>query len=121
MKDAKGGKAALKKFLPKVIVGFILLFGVGSCYTLHVSSRDTVRFVVTGKERIEPRNGDGHYLVFSKDETFKNVDSTFFLKWNSSDVQGSLLEGAEYEADVYGWRMPWFSWYRNIIRVREVK
>jgi len=88
-------------------------------------SRDTYRAKVTDKERVV--DGDSNrYLVFTELEdgrtrVFENTDSTLEWKFNSSDLQGKLQEGKTYDIDTYGVRAPFFSWYENIIGVREVQ
>ena len=77
---------------------------------------DTVSITITGKERGNGR--DSSYLVYAEDETFECTDSLLRLKFNSSDVYGSLEVGKTYIASVYGWRVPMLSWYRNIVSVR---
>lgn len=89
---------------------------------------------VTDKDRItessKDSDGNSHtsskYLVFSDDENgnslvFENTDCFIRLKFNSSNIQGKLKEGHTYKVTVIGYRVPFFSWYQNIIKVEEVK
>lgn len=80
---------------------------------------DKVTITVTDKERIIDKSGGSRYLVFADDETFENTDSWMWLKFNSSDVQGSLELDHTYKVKVYGWRIPFLSMYRNIVSVEE--
>lgn len=41
-------------------------------------------------------------------------------KFNSSDIYGTLKEGKKYKIIVVGYRVPFFSWYENILEVEEV-
>jgi hypothetical protein len=66
-------------------------------------------------------NGECKYMVYTPDEVFRNVDCTICLKWNSSDVQNHLIAGHKYDLTVYGWRVPFMSWYRNILTAEEVQ
>lgn len=83
---------------------------------------DNVSFQVSDLERISTGSGDtlSHkYLVFTNvGETFENTDSWWHLKFGSSDIQGRLTVGETYNAKVYGWRVPFLSWYRNIIEIK---
>ena len=97
------------------LVGVALLF---SWISFPYYSSRVVEITVTGKE-ITASNKGGHYLVFTNKETFKNVDSFAYLKYNSSDIQGKLEEGKAYKVKVNGWRIPLFSKYRNIIKTYE--
>lgn len=90
---------------------------VGSYY-----ETSEVTFTVEDKERVMDRGGDGaRYLVWSKDETFENVDSLLKGKFNSSDLYGQLKEGQTYTCEVYGWRNSFFSLYRNLVKCKEVE
>ncbi len=62
------------------------------------------------------------YLVFTDDGVFKNTDAWYRLKFSSSDLQGRLmkLKGKKVEISKYGWRMPIFSSYENILEIKEV-
>ena len=98
------------------IAGLILLATLFSA--LYVSSAEVVQFTVTDKERIVTGSGDtssSKYLVFTETEVLQNSDSLLFLKFSSSDIQGSLKEGSTYQAKVAGWRIPFLSMYRNIV------
>lgn len=86
-------------------------------YALMYGSGETVLITVTNTERITTGD-ESKYLVFTIDETFENTDSIWFLKFDSSDIQGRLQPGQTYRADVYGWRIPFLSIYRNIVHVR---
>lgn len=100
----------------------VLLVPLVGCSALYnFGTRDTViDAVVTDKERIVSGSGDtmsSTYLVFTEGEVFENTDSFWALKFNSSDVQGQIGVGETCDFDVYGWRVPFFSWYRNILEV----
>lgn len=94
-----------------VFIAVALVFLLGFVGYFHV---DTVQVKVTGKERIY-NSEDSYYLVFTEEETFRNADSFVFFKFNSSDLQGRLRENQVYELDVYGFRIPLLSSYRNIV------
>jgi hypothetical protein len=96
-----------------------------AAYTL--GTKDKITFTVKDKDRItevhHDEDDDGNdtttisskYIVFTDKETFENTDSWLNLKFNSSDVQGSLEPGKTYTCDVYGKRIPFLSMYRNIV------
>jgi len=81
------------------------------------STAEKVMFTVKEKEPIAAKKGK--YLIFTKQEVFENTDSFWKAKFNSSDVYGQLEPGKTYEAEVYGWRVPFLSWYRNIVWIKE--
>jgi len=104
----------------KVVVGFLCLFLLTGCHNIN---REKVIAKVTDKERVTTGSGDSissKYLIFTDKETFENSDYMFTGKFNSSDIYGKIEKGKVYEFDVYGWRLPIFSSYRNILSAKEV-
>ena len=119
----KFGQKRFELFKAMVVVVPLLivsLIGFNVYYTYGTIEQETI--VVTEKHRnCSTNNGrmDCKWLVMTEAEVFENSDSLFHLKWNSSDVQAKLREGEEYTVRVYGWRVPFLSQYRNIIKVVE--
>ncbi|MBI2668156.1 DUF1523 family protein [Candidatus Woesearchaeota archaeon] len=62
------------------------------------------------------------YLVFTDAEVFENTDAWYRLKFRTSNLQAELmkLKGKCVEIDKYGWRIPAFSVYENIVGVKGV-
>jgi hypothetical protein len=105
----------------KILVILIVVFILGVVFTpldRYLLIRD-VTATVTAKET--KRYGDSDtYLIFTKNETFKNEDDIAFLKWNSSDIYGNIEIGKTYKFKVTQLRFAFFSMYRNIISYEEV-
>ena len=80
---------------------------------------DYVTITVTDKERIQDGE-ESKYLIFTENEVFENTDSLMKFKFNSSDVYGLLKVGETYSAEVFGWRVPFFSMYRNIVSIEKI-
>jgi hypothetical protein len=99
----------------------LLLAAVFSYPIAYRSSAETMTVTVSDKERTTSVSGEStisRYLIFSEEgEVFENTDSVLYLKFDSSDVQGHLKRGQKYEVKVAGWRIPFLSSHRNIIRV----
>ena len=90
--------------------------------TIIYSTQDNVVFTVDKSERVTDTNGEGsRYLIFTKTETFENTDRLVLLKFNSSDLYGSIKPDKSYQAKVVGLRIPFLSWYRNIVSIEETK
>lgn len=106
-----------------VAVAIIVVIAIPINFWIAIGTQEVVTVSVTGKERITESDSEGRasskYLVFTENETFENTDSIMVMKWNSSDIQGKLVEGEEFRIKVYGFRIPFFSSYRNIIEVIE--
>ena len=83
---------------------------------ISYSTKDTVTLTVSDKERITNYDGDNYYLVFTDEgEVFKNQDTMWMFKFDSSSVQGQLKKGSTYTCDVNWFRFGLTSSYRNIL------
>lgn len=106
------------------LAGVILAF-YGSWIYAYRSSSEVITFTVDRRERVTQSSGDStksYYLVWSREgEVFQVTDDWAFLTWDSSDRYGRLKEGSTVTAKVAGWRVPFFSWYRNLVEVQLVK
>lgn len=108
--------------IPGIIVGFLL-----AIYLLSISGqivsllhRETVTDTVVRSERVN--NGEsGKYLIFGKNEVYQNTDSVPLLKFRSSDFYRDIEVGKTYRFTVVGWRLPFFSTYRNIVGFEEIR
>lgn len=100
-----------------IIVALITLLATSPAW-IHFGTLETVSVVVQDKERITTGVGgniESKYLIFTDTETFENTDSWLALKFNSSDVYGKLEKGQKCNITVTGFRIPFFSSYRNIL------
>ena len=120
-----------------VTVGVLILIIaiIAGDFIISKATRQTIVATVTDKDiKKEPNNSSSKedkkeskdvYMVYTKDENgevhvFKNEDTWYYFKFNSSDVYAEIEIGKTYEFDVYGLRIPFFSSYQNIIKVKEV-
>ena len=99
-------------------VGLILLFIIAAIILPPLLTSEDITITVVDKERVvDSGGGDSKYLVFTETEVFENTDCLVLWKFNSSDVYGQLEIGETYQVQVYGWRIPFLSMYRNIVKV----
>ena len=99
-----------------LVLLFLLLVVISFKVVKHHATKEDVSFVVAKTERVMARMGNkSKYLVFTEGETFENTDTLWSMKWNSSDMYGEMKPGMWCEATVTGWRVPFMSWYRNIL------
>jgi hypothetical protein len=108
----------LKAKLVFALIVLVALFGYPVAYRM---SSDTMTIHVTDKERITTGSGESissKFIVYTDEGVFENTDSFLFFKFNSADIQNSLKPGKEYKVKVAGWRLPFFSSYKNIIEVK---
>jgi hypothetical protein len=115
----------MRELIKKILILALMVFGlivVVTVLTRAENGKETQYETITikDKERIMDRYGKGsRYLVWSEDETFENVDSLIFGKFNSSDLQGKLEIGKTYKCEVFGLRVQILSMYRNLIDCEE--
>lgn len=120
----------VKFIVVSVIIVLMVVFSVkifsfnDTEYTITVTDKD--RITESSEDGDGNRNTSSKYLVFTDDENgkplvFENTDCFIRLKFNSSNMQGQLKEGHTYKITVIGYRVPFFSWYQNIIKIEEVE
>ena len=84
----------------------------------YTSSVKTINITIIDKERITTGSGEtisSQFIIYTDNEVFENTDSWLYLKFNSADFQNKLQINETYRVRVAGWRIPFFSSYRNII------
>jgi hypothetical protein len=90
---------------------------------VHYTTLDTVRNVrILDKERVTESATDSvvtsKYLIFAQGETFENIDTIWAMKYNSSDIYGYIQKDLSCTFEVTGFRIPFFSMYRNILSAK---
>jgi Protein of unknown function (DUF1523) len=109
-----------------ILIAVIALIAFGfvaswtSPYWTHGSKVVTVTGVTTKRAMVKGQTKD-IYIVFTDDETYENIDSPAYLKFNSSDLQGKLIMTGKFKIEYYGFRVPIFSMYKNIIKAEKVE
>jgi hypothetical protein len=99
----------------------IIIIAVGSLTfgILYKNSQE----VLTGTIESTVVDRGNTYFVFQLDDgtkqIFENEDTIWFLKFNSGNLLMELKAGNSYQVLVAGWRVPFFSMYRNIITILE--
>ena len=115
-------------FFVVVMIAIMLVLLIGQEAIFNFNDTEYT-ITVTDKERIytgSGNNSSSKYLVFGDDQNgnslvFENTDCFIRGKWNSSNIQGQLKEDNTYKITVIGYRVPFLSWYQNIIKIEEVK
>lgn len=106
----------MKVFVVFLFVVLVLVWGLA-----YLGSVKQETIIVKNKERAVFGSGEqahGKYMVYTTNEVFENTDSGWFMKFNSADIQNQLEPGKTYKVKVAGWRVPFFSWFRNIIAIK---
>lgn len=107
----------MKESIIIVFVAILIVGLIASAPIYAYGTRDTVMCSVSEKERVVTSESS-KYLIFCEHIVLQNTDSLWYWKWDSSNVYGNLKVGEQYELDVYGLRIPFFSMYQNIIAIK---
>ena len=118
MRSTYRSKTRFRLFIAFAIIMTILILAIYP--TTYILSQEDVTITIVKTERIT-KGDDSYYLIYTKDETFKEEDDLLFLKFNSSDIYGKLLVGETYNVSVAGFRIPFLSSYRNIVGINKVE
>jgi len=100
------------------IMAIVLSLCVGGCAAALHKEHGQV-FTVTGKENVKSWNS-GKYLVYTDKTTYEVTDTWVGWRWDSSEVFGGIVVGKTYTATLQGYRVPFLSWYQNILNPTEV-
>lgn len=101
------------------LIAVFVLFGMVIKWVI-TGDHEAVTDTVVRVERVHD-GASSRYMVYGEAEVYQNTDSVFFGKFNSSDLYRDIKEGHSYRFEVVGWRVPFLSWYRNIIKVEEIE
>jgi hypothetical protein len=111
----------------KLIIGLVFVVIIVGIIGLTVATSfndHKFTITVTDKERVNS-DDSSKYLIFGDSKTeeglvFENTDALLRGKFNSSNIYSKLKVGNTYEITVVGYRVPFLSWYENIIDIQEV-
>ena len=103
-----------------IIAGAFLLCLLVPSGFYNLMTVDTATATVTSKERVcdGGKEGDCRWMILTDQISLKNTDTLWHFKFNSTDIQGSVVVGKEYTFTYYGWRLPLLRVYPNIIKVQ---
>lgn len=106
------------------IVSFALLACViagSAVYAVAYSQSDVAATITVDAKDIKYHENDAKYLISSSTgEVFEITDTMVFWRYDSSDLYFNMKEGHTYKCTVAGWRIPFFTMYRNILTAEEV-
>ncbi len=107
-----------KSFKFKAILAGIAVCILTLLYSYFVA--DTIMTKVTDAQMTKV---DGRFMIATEDRPFVNEDVWYRFKFNSGTVQNDAirLKGKVVRIKKYGWRIPFFSRYENVLKIEEVK
>ena len=117
-KKARKIKIIIYKVLIIIAICIPIISFIGLDIYRVYGTKETVTITVTDKA-IKRYDKSDKYIIFADEETFKIADDFLLGRFNSSDDYGRLKVGETYTVTVNGWRVPFLSWYRNIIEINE--
>ncbi|MGZ3594923.1 MAG: DUF1523 family protein [Syntrophales bacterium] len=81
---------------------------------------DTVETRITDAQMTKV---DGRFMIASEYRPFVNEDVWYRFKFDSGTIQNDAirLKGNTVIIKKYGWRIPIFSMYENVLKITEIK
>lgn len=109
-------------FLTVLVLFLAVVFLIkGLSFITAWTSKRSIVVTVNHKERVfYPLFAQSMYLVYTDKGVFRKQDSWAFLNFRSSTTYGQVKVNTRYEFIIYGLRIPIFSRYPNIIKVKEL-
>jgi len=101
----------------------VILLGIVACILLVSYSYFVADRVVTRITDAQMTKVDGKFMIATEYRPFVNYDAKYRFKFNSGTVQNDAikLRGKMVRIKKYGWRIPIFSMYENVVKIEEVK
>lgn len=98
----------------------IFIWCISWCISLgYRNGKETV--CVVKDKWVKPSSKSSKYLVQCDNEVYEITDLFFKGKFNSSDIYIKLKKGHKYKIKTTGYRNRFFSMYKNINEVKELK
>jgi len=112
--------------MPNSSTGFkvkAVLLGIAIILVLILYSYfipDTIRTRITDAQLTKV---DGYFMIATEIRPLVNHDAKYRFKFNSGNVQNEAirLKGKEVMIRKYGWRIPLFSMYENVVSIRQIQ
>jgi len=110
------------EFLKKLKLRLILL-GIAACILTVLYSYFVADWVETKITDAQMTKVDGRFMIATEYRPFVNEDVKYRFKFDSGTVQNEAirLKGKPVRIKKYGWRVPIFSMYENVVRIEEMK
>jgi hypothetical protein len=101
----------------------VVLVVIAACILLVLYSyfvADTVQTRITDAQMTKV---DGRYMIATEYRPLTNYDAWYRFKFDSGTIQNEAvrLKGKTVKIKKYGWRVPLFSEYENVVKIEEVK
>lgn len=99
----------------------LILLGIVTCIGFLLYSYFVADTIVTKITDAQMTKVDGKFMVATEYRPFVNYDAKYRLKFNSGTVQNDAIKLKRRIVKIkkYGWRVPIFSMYENIVKIEE--
>ena len=66
---------------------------------------------------------DGYFMIATDDRPLVNHDAKYRFKFDSGNIQNEAIRmrGKEVMIRKYGWRIPIFSMYENVVSIKQIE
>ena len=100
-----------------------VLIGIAVCIMAVLYSYFVADIITTRITDAQMMKVDGKFMIATEDRPFVNYDAKYRFKFNSGTVQNDAikLRGKLVKIKKYGWRIPLFSQYENVVKIEEAK
>ena len=108
----------MKNLKLKAFAAAVILAIAAMLYSYFIA--DTVITKITDAQMTKV---DGRFMIASEYRPLVNEDAKYRFKFDSGTVQNEAirLKGKAVKIKKYGWRIPIFSMYENVVKIEEVK
>ncbi len=108
----------LKRLKIKAIFAGIVVLILTTLYSYFIADTVTTRITDAQMTKV-----DGRFMIATEYRPFVNFDAGYRFKFDSGTVQNDAirLKGKLVRIKKYGWRIPFFSTYENVVKIEEVK
>ena len=112
--------------MPKSSTGFkvkAVLVGIAVIIVLILYSYfipDTIRTRINDAQLTMV---DGYFMIATDNRPLVNHDAKYRFKFDSGNIQNEAirLKGKEVRIRKYGWRIPIFSMYENVVSLKQIE
>jgi hypothetical protein len=96
-----------------------ILCGAHICYAIGTKEE---KEIFVAKKYTFDRNGYTEFMVVDINGKHYNINnSLWYWKWNSIEDWSSIKENSTIHAKFYGWRVPLFGIFPNIVNLTDYK
>jgi len=102
----------------RMILAGIIVVVLTVLWSYFISDTITTRITDAQMTKV-----DGRFMIATEDRPLVNEDAKYRFKFDSGNIQNDAirLRGKVVKIKKYGWRIPLFSLYENVVKIEEVK